>query len=141
MSTQELTDRVAARAGVDPAVAEKAIGTILSIIQLEGKGNKVGELFARLRGAADLAQKYNLAGAPPQIGVNGIVDGLVPSVFGNGANTLLCGISKLQSSGLTPGQIKTTVHEVFVFATENGGRSLVREVTKSIPGLRTQLAA
>ena len=43
---------------MDPAAAETAVGTILSVIQQEGNPSKVAQLFSALPGAADLAQKH-----------------------------------------------------------------------------------
>ena len=55
---QDFVDLIAAKAGVDPATAEAAVGTILSAIQQEGDATKVGQLFNQIPGAAHLAQKY-----------------------------------------------------------------------------------
>ena len=136
MTIQDLTNRVAQRVSIDPAIAEQAIGTILSIIQIEGRGNKVGELFVRLPGAADLARRYSIADIKAED-----ISGLVTLMLGSKARALMNGIALLHSFGLTSGQIKVVGHEVAVFATENCGRSVVREVTRSIPGLRAKLAA
>jgi hypothetical protein len=41
MTVQDFVDSIATKAGVDPATAETAIGTILSAIQQEGDATKV----------------------------------------------------------------------------------------------------
>ena len=45
---QDFVDSIATKAGVDPATAETAIGTILSAIQQEGDATKVGQLFNQI---------------------------------------------------------------------------------------------
>lgn len=141
MTIQDLTNRVARRVGIEPAIAEKAVGTILSILQLEGQGNKVSELFAKLPGASELAQQYSVTSGSPMAGIGNMVTDIVTSVLGNKAGTLMKGLEQLQEMGLTMDQIKLAGREVLIFATENSDRSLVREVMSSIPGLRTKLAA
>lgn len=140
MNIQELIGIVARRIDTDSATAVQTIGTMLSIIELEGKADKVDELFSKLPGAVNLAQQYGIADIPPQTGVAGKLIGLENSMLGNGTGTLLAGISRLQSMGLSANQIKIAAHEVFVYATENAGRSLVREAIQSILGPISPLA-
>ena len=52
-----LVDDVARRSNIDPAAAETAVGTILSVIQQEANPSTVTQVFDHLPGAADLAQK------------------------------------------------------------------------------------
>ena len=141
MTIQASTDRVAQRVDIPPELAEKTVGTILSTLQLEGKGNKVSELFAKLPGANELAQRYSVANVSPMAGIGSMVTDIVTSVLGNRAGTLVKGLEQLQSLGLTMDQIRHAGREVFAFATENSDRTLVREVMGSILGLRTKLAA
>ena len=141
MTIQDLTNRVAHRVGIQPEIAERAVGTILSILLLEGQGSKVDELFAKLPGASELAQQYSVAHVSPVAEIAGMATVIVTPVLGNKAGTLLKGLEQLQSLGLTTDQIKHAGREVFAFATVNSDRTLVREVMGSIPGLRTKLAA
>ena len=55
MIIHDLTDRVAQRVDIPHELAEKTVGTILSILWLEGQGNKGSKLFAKLPGANELA--------------------------------------------------------------------------------------
>lgn len=55
---ESFVDDIAKRSNIDPAAAETAVGTILSVILQEGNPSKVSQLFDHLPGAAELAQKY-----------------------------------------------------------------------------------
>ena len=52
---QTFDDAIATRASIDPAAAETAVGTILSVIQREGDAANVSQLFNLLPGAATTA--------------------------------------------------------------------------------------
>jgi hypothetical protein len=58
LSIDGLVDDVARRSNIDPAAAETAVGTILSVIQQEANPSTVTQVFDHLPGAADLAQKH-----------------------------------------------------------------------------------
>lgn len=143
MQIQELVDAVSQRAGIDTATAEKVAGTILSIIQTEGEGNKVGELFSKIPGAADLASKYPLstAGSTPATNgagggvLGGLLDKVTGSLLGAGAASVLAGITSLAADGLTLDQIKSAGNAVLSSAKQAAGPDLVRQVAASVPGL------
>ena len=83
-SIQSFVDAIAAKASVDPAVAETAVGTILSVIQQEGDAGKVAQLFQQLPGAAELAQKHAVV-AGSGGGLLGTLSGVADKVVGGGA--------------------------------------------------------
>ena len=92
---QDFVDLIATKAGVDPATAETAIGTILSAIQQEGDATKVGQLFNQIPGAADLAQKHAVVVGSGG-GVLGSLSGLASSVVGKDAGVLVAAIGQLE---------------------------------------------
>ena len=49
---ETFVDDLARRSKMDPAAAETAVGTILSVIQQEGNPSKVAQLFSALPGGA-----------------------------------------------------------------------------------------
>ena len=102
---QDFVDSIATKAGVDPATAETAIGTILSAIQQEGDATKVGQLFNQIPGAADLAQKHAVVVGSGG-GVLGSLSGLASSVVGKDAGVLVAAIGQLEQTNLTMEQIK-----------------------------------
>ena len=92
---EHFVDFIATKAGVDPATAETAIGTILSAIQQEGDATKVGQLFNQIPGAADLAQKHAVVVGSGG-GVLGSLSGLASSVVGKDAGVLVAAIGQLE---------------------------------------------
>ncbi len=59
---QDLIARVCAAAGVERAVAEKAIGAILAFLRKEGPKADIDELFATVPGAEAAAAAAEQAG-------------------------------------------------------------------------------
>ncbi len=128
---QELIDRVAARTGLSPEVAEKAAGIMLSLVRNQGDKNKVEQLFATLPGAAELAAQHGGDGAKG--------GGLLGMLGGGLMGGPLAAVTKLQSAGLNMEQIKTLGKETLAYAEEKAGKELVRDVANSIPGISSYL--
>jgi hypothetical protein len=124
---QELIARIVDQTGLDAARAEKALGILLSLVRTQGNQQKVGELFSRLPGAAELADRY---GRDRSRG-----GGLLGMLGGGLMGGPLAAVSKLQAAGLDMAQIKTLGVETLTFAKERAGEDLVRQVAGSIPGL------
>jgi hypothetical protein len=128
---QELIDRVRAASGLDEERAERAVGIILSLVRAQAPQDKVGALFARLPGAAELAARH---------GGDGAAKGGLFGLLGGGLmGAPLAAVGKLQAAGLSMGEIKAVGYEVLAYAKEKAGDGLVREVAGSIPGLSGHL--
>lgn len=124
---QELIARIATATGLDSDRAEKALGIMLSLVRTQGNQQKVGELFSRLPGAAELADRYGRDGSRG--------GGLLGMLGGGLMGGPLAAVSKLQAAGLNREQIKTLGSETLSFAKEKAGEDLVKQVAGSIPGL------
>ena len=120
---QELIARIATKTGLDPKRAEKALGIMLSLVKTQGNQQKVGELFAMLPGADELARRHGGDGSRG--------GGLLGMLMGGP----LAAISKLQAAGLNMDQIKQLGTETLSYAKELAGDDLVKQVASSIPGL------
>jgi hypothetical protein len=81
LTIESFVDDVARRSNIDPAAAETAVGTILSVIQQEANSSKVAQLFGHLPGAADLAQKHAVV-AGSGSGMGGALSSLAGKVIG-----------------------------------------------------------
>jgi hypothetical protein len=124
---QELIARIVTKTGLDPKRAEKALGIMLSLVKTQGNQQKVGELFARLPGADELARQY---------GGDGSRGGGLLGLLGGGLmGGPIAAISKLQAAGLSMDQIKQLGSETLVYAKEVADDDLVKQVVGSIPGL------
>ena len=119
---QELIARIVTKTGLDPKRAAKALGIMLSLVKTQGNQQKVGELFARLPGADELARQHGGDGSR-RGGLLGMMGGP------------LSAIGKLQAAGLNMDQIKQLGTETLSYAKEVAGEDLVRQVASSIPGL------
>jgi hypothetical protein len=124
----ELMARVTAATGLDEGRAEQAVGIVLSLIRKEGDRHKVDELFARLPGAGDLAEKHAEAQSAGLLGM-----------FGGALGGPLAAVGKLQAAGLSMDQINVLGRELLGFAREKAGEPLVDDVAGSIPGLSRYL--
>jgi hypothetical protein len=124
---QELIARIVTKTGLDPGRAEKALGIMLSLVKTQGNQQKVGELFARLPGADELAQRDGGDGSRG--------GGLLGMLGGGLMGGPLAAISKLQAAGLSMDQIKGLGSETLSYAKEVAGEDLVKKVAGSIPGL------
>jgi hypothetical protein len=119
---EDLIDRIAADAGVEPGIAKKAVGMILLFLRKEGPKDEIHALFAAVPGAAeaaDAAANENGAGA-------------ITGAMGGGLMGLA---SQLTGLGLGMGEMQIFGREVFAYMREKAGDELVGEIVSAIPGL------
>ena len=126
----EIVDQIAAKAGIAPDVAEKAVGMILGFLQREAPDGPVAKMIQSIPGASDLVAQYNGAESS---GGGGILGGLMSAV-GAGGGVMALG-QQLMSSGLGMGEITTIAKETIAVARQHAGDQVVDEVVGSIPGL------
>ena len=136
-SIQTFVDTIAAKASIDPAAAETAVGTILSIIEQEGDAPKVAELFNKIPGAEDLAHQHAVV-AGGGGGLLGALSSVAESVAGNKVGLLVSGLAQIEATGLSMQQIKTVGSAFLVYAKESANPALVTQIINSIPGLKDQ---
>ena len=123
----ELIARVTKASGLDAGVAQQAVGHVLAFLQKEGPEGPVGEIFAKLPGAAEAA-----ASVSGESGGGGLMGGLAGMMGGGG----LMGLAgKLTGLGLGMGEMQTVGKEVFAYAREKAGEDAVGQVAGAIPGL------
>ncbi len=126
---QELIDRIVTATGLNTEKATQALGIVLNLIQTQGNQNKVGELFALLPGAAELAKSHGGDGAGRGGG------GLLGMLAGGMMGGPLAAVTKLSAAGLSMDQIKALGTTTLDYAKEKAGAQLVKDVAGSIPGL------
>jgi len=130
---QDLVISIAAKMGIDEALAEKAVSIVLSLVQSQGDDGLVGQLFEKMPGADMLATAGTTA-IENGDGGGGLM-GKLGGMLGGGAGDIMAAVAQLKSDGLDPSQIKEVGGEVLGFAKEKGGADLVDQITSSIPGL------
>jgi hypothetical protein len=129
MDLASVISEVATATGLDPVAAQKATGIILSVIQQEVDPALASQVFAKLPGAAALAQANAVTAG------TGMLSNLVNSVLGRRAGVLAAGLSALQATGLTLAQIETAGLKLYAYVQANAGPGLAKQVAGSLPGI------
>jgi hypothetical protein len=115
----ELIGRLATKAGIDGAVAEKTIGIILGFLRNEGPSDKVQALIDEIPGAE----------AAISASGNG---GRLGRLMGGGLMALG---TKLMGLGLGMSQIQSVARELFRFGRDKIGADRMGEIIAGTPGL------
>jgi hypothetical protein len=115
----ELIGRLAVKAGIDEAVAEKTIGIILGFLRNEGPSDKVQALID------------TIPGAEAAIAASGSGGGL-SKLMGGGLMALG---TKLMGLGLGMGEIQNIARELFRFGRDKIGADQMGEIIAGTPGL------
>jgi hypothetical protein len=123
----ELIGRLAAKAGIDDAVAEKTIGIILGFLRNEGPSDKVQALIDSIPGA-----EAAIAASAGGRGLTGLMDGLSGGFLGGGVMAVG---TKLMGLGLGMGQIQDIARELFKFGRDKIGADEITAIIAGTPGL------
>jgi hypothetical protein len=116
---EELIGRLATKAGIDDAVAEKTIGIILGFLRSEGPSDKVQALIDCIPGAE--------AAITASAGGSGLIGFMGGGLMAVGA--------KLMGLGLGTGQIQNVARELFRFGRDKIGADEIGEIIAGTPGL------
>jgi hypothetical protein len=114
----ELIGRLAVKAGIENAVAEKTIGIVPGFLRNEGPGDKVQALD-------------NIAGAEAAIAAFG--GGGISRLMGGGLTALG---AKLMELGLDMAQIQNIARELFRFGRDKIGADRMGEIIAGTRGLK-----
>jgi hypothetical protein len=115
----ELIGRLAVKAGIDNAVAEKTIGIILDFLRNEGPSDKVQTLID------------TIPGAEAAIAASGTNGGL-GRLMGGG---LMAVGTQLMGLGLGISEIQNVARELFSFGRDKIGADQMGEIIAGTPGL------
>ena len=137
LTIESVVDDVARRSNIDPAAAETAVGTILSVIRQEGDPTKVTKLFDLLPGASELAQKHAVA-AGAGSGIGGALSSLAGKFVGADAGLVVAAIAQIEQTGLTLQQAKDVGGGLLSYVSDLDP-ALAKEIFDKVPGLREHL--
>ena len=115
----ELIARLATKAGIDDAVAEKTTGIILGFLRTEGPSDKVQALIDKIPGAEAAIAASSKSGG-------------LGRLMGGGLMALG---TKLMGLGLGISEIQSIAHELFRFGRDKIGADLMGEIIAGTPGL------
>jgi hypothetical protein len=121
----DLISRIANAAGIEPALAEQALGAVLHFLQQELPAETLSKLSAVLPGADTVVSQAT--------GSGGLLD-MVTSMMGGGIGALG---SQLMGMGLGLDQMQSLGHELFSFTAEKAGPEVVAEILEAVPGLKS----
>src|SRR5690348_7759539 len=115
----ELIGKLAAKAGISRAVAEKAVGTILNFLRNEGPSDKVQALIDNIPGAEDVIAASSSSGLARLMGGGVMAVG-----------------TKLMGLGLGISEIQNVARELFSYGSEKIGADGMGEIIRGTPALR-----
>ena len=124
----EIVTQIADKVGIEPALAEKALGMMLGFLQREADEGSVARMIAAIPGGTELVAKFNGEGA----GGGGMLGGLMSALGGGGVMGLG---QQLMAQGLGMGEITGLARETIAIAKEHAGEEVVDQVVASVPGL------
>lgn len=116
----QLIENVAKQAGLEPATAEKAIGTVFALLQEQSTASDIDDLIGEIPGAAELAARNQSS----QGGFLAKMGGASVAAF-----------TRLSGIGLNIGQIELVGRAVLDHAEEKLGPEKTARVIASVPGL------
>jgi hypothetical protein len=118
----DIVNQIAAATGIDPAVAEKALGMMLGFLEKEGDDAAVKKVIAAIPGAADLISEHSGDGG------GGFLSGLMGGgIMGLG--------QQLMGLGLGMGEIGALAKQTIAVARQYAGDEVVDQLVASVPGL------
>ncbi|SRR6185312_11810672 len=115
----ELIGRLASKAGIDSAVAEKTIGIILNFLRSEGPSDEVEALIDQIPGAEAAIAASSKGGGFTRLMGGGLM----------AVGTRLIGL------GLGMAEIQSIAREVFRFGRDKIGADQMGEIIAGTPGL------
>ena len=115
----ELVDRLAAKAGIDDAVAEKTVGIMLDYLRSEGPPETLQVLIDGIPGA-----EATIAAARSGGGLSRLMGGGLMAVG-----------TRLMGLGLTITDIQTIARELFAFGRDKIGADQMGAIIARTPGL------
>lgn len=114
----ELIGRLASKAGIDSAVAEKTIGIVLGFLRNEGPADKVQALIDQIQGAEAAIAANSPSGFSRMMG-----------------GGLMAVGTRLMALGLGMNEIQSVARELFRFGRDKIGADQMGEIIKGTPGL------
>ena len=118
----DIIRQISEATGIQPNVAEKALGMMLGFLEKEGEDGPVQKMLAAIPGAKDLVSQYGGDGS----------GGFLAGLAGGG----IMGLGQqLMGLGLGMGEITALAKQTIALAKQYAGEELVDQVVASIPGL------
>lgn len=134
MNAQDIVNTVSTQLKLDPATAEKAVGTIFSVLEHESGGVASAGLFTKIPGADDLAHSYDVMAGGGELG--GSLGSLLGSSLGEKTGAIVNGITQLRSLGLDMAQIEQAGETLMREAQGAAGSKTIDGLVDAVPALK-----
>ena len=121
---EPLIARITQATGLDPEIAQRAVGLILAFLVKEGPQEEVTKLLDGMPGAQQLVAVSGDGG--PGEGGGGFM--------GMGGGVMALG-GKLMGLGVSMGHMQTLGRELFAYGRETAGEDVMGGIVGGIPGL------
>jgi hypothetical protein len=128
ISMDELIASVTKSLGLEPDVAQQAIGAVLRFLK-ENAPAEAGTLLEKLTGLQEAID------AAPAAGGGGLMGALGGLMGGGGAGGLMGLAGQLQDLGLGMGDIQGLAQDIFAKGNEMIGEEQMKKIASAIPGL------
>ena len=128
---EELIGRLAEKAGIGDAVAEKTIGIMLGFLRSEGPSDEVQALIDNIPGAEAAITASNNGGGLARLMDGGLM-AAGTKLMGGG---LMAVGTKLMALGLGITEIQSVARELFTFGRDKIGADQMGEIISGTPGL------
>lgn len=135
MNAQDIVNTVSTQLKLDPATAEKAVGTIFSVLEHESGGIASASIFTKIPGADALAHSYDVM-AGTEGGLVSSLTSLLGASFGEKAGAMVNGIAQLRSLGLDVSQIEQAGETLLQQAQGAAGPKAVNGLIDAVPALK-----
>ena len=122
----ELIERITGNVGIEPHVANQAVGMMLGFLKSEGPEDKVATMMDALPDASSLIETDDSSAG------GGILGAAMSAMGGGGVMGLG---QQLMGLGLGMGEISGVAKETVSFAKEKAGDDVIDDIVGSIPGL------
>ena len=132
----QLITQVAERVGIPESLARQGVGVVLGLLLKQGDPAAVGDLFAQVPGAADLAASYADAAGEAAGGPMGGLLGRVGGMLGGKAGDTMSALAAFQKTGLTIDQGKAMLPVARDFLAQHADEATVRRALESVPALK-----
>lgn len=127
---EQIIALIAEKIGIEPALASKAVGIILNLVDSSVSDEVKEKLYTAVPDAKELAE------AGSEVGGGGLM-GMAGGLFGGGGGAMgaMAAMGKLSDAGLDTDQITGIGKTLLGYVGDQGGQDLVGEIVGSIPGL------
>ena len=132
----QLVTQIANKVGLPEEMARQGVGVVLGLLKKEGDPGPVGELFAKIPGAENLASQYAEGAEKAGGGLGAGLMGRLGGLMGGKAGGAMSAMAAFQKTGLTPEQGQAMLPVAKDFLAAHAGEDTMRRAIGSVPAFK-----